>query len=187
MSRYLFQPSVPVKVPPNKVSNELFNSDTVNDHVLTNNKDVSIPKKKDVDISKINVNIPHKKDLDIPSKNNNQSSVHAKVSYNKVFNQLFNSDTVKYYVSTINKDVSIPPPKKDVDIPQKKMSTYLQKKIWTYLPRIIINSVRYRNSMSIYHDGCQHTMFCMMPAYHIFNIKTQCQHIMLNVNIPCLV
>ena len=46
--------------------------------------------------------------MDIPSKNNNQSLVLDTFSRNKVSNQLFNSDTVKYYVSTINKDVSIP-------------------------------------------------------------------------------
>ena len=93
--------------------------------------------KKDVDIPQKNVNIPQNKDVDIRSKNNNQSSVHVKVSLNKVYNQLF-------------------------------------------------NSVRYRNSMSTYHDGCQCTIF-LMSAYHIFNIKTQCQHIMLDVNIPYLV
>ena len=54
MSRYLFQPSVPVKVPPNKVSNQSFNSKTVKDHVSTNNKDVGIHNKKDVDIPQKN-------------------------------------------------------------------------------------------------------------------------------------
>ena len=44
------QSSVPVKVPLNKVSNQLFNNDTVKDHDLTNNKNVGIPNKKDVDI-----------------------------------------------------------------------------------------------------------------------------------------
>ena len=44
------QPSVPVKVPPNKVSNQSFNSETVKDHVSTNNKDVGIQNKKDVNI-----------------------------------------------------------------------------------------------------------------------------------------
>ena len=133
------QSSVNVKFPRNKVSNQLFNSDTVKYHVSTNNKDVSIPQKKDVDIpNKKDVNIPQNKDVDIPSKNNNQSSVNVKVSFNKLFNQLF-------------------------------------------------NNVRYRNSMSTYYDGCQHTMFCMMSVYHIFNIITQCQHIMLYINIPYLV
>ena len=44
------QASVPVKVLLNKVSNQLFNSDTIKDHDLTNNKNVGIPNKKDVDI-----------------------------------------------------------------------------------------------------------------------------------------
>ena len=127
------QSSVHLKVPRNKVFNQLFNRDTVKDHVSTNNKDVSIcrhtPKKY--------VNIPQNRDVDIRSKNNNQSSVHVKISRNKVYNQLF-------------------------------------------------NSVRYRNSMSTYHNGCQCTIF-LMSAYHIFNIKTQCHHIMLDVNIPYLV
>ena len=130
------QSSVHLKVPHNKVSKQWFNSDIVKDHVSTNNKDVSIPKKGCRHTPK-NVNIPQNKDVDIRSKNNNQSSVHVKVSLNKVYNQLF-------------------------------------------------NSVRYRNSMSTYHDGCQCTIF-LMSAYHIFNIKTQCQHIMLDVNIPYLV
>ena len=39
------QSSVHVTVPRNKVSNQLFNSDTVEDHVSTNDKDVNIPKK----------------------------------------------------------------------------------------------------------------------------------------------
>ena len=65
--------------------------------------------------------------MDIPSKNNNQSSVLVTFPRNKVSNQLFNSDTVKYYVSTINKDVSIPK-KKDVDILKKKDVDILQKK-----------------------------------------------------------
>ena len=68
---------------------------------------------------KTNVDIPQNKDMDIPSRNNNQSSVHDKFYRNKVFNQLFNSDTVNDHVSTINKDVSIPQ-KKDVDIPKNK-------------------------------------------------------------------
>ena len=38
------QSSVLVKVPHNKASNQLFKSDIVNNHVSTNNKDVSIPK-----------------------------------------------------------------------------------------------------------------------------------------------
>ena len=46
--------------------------------------------------------------MDIPSKNNNQLSVYVRVPRNKVFFQLFNSDTVKDHVSTDNKDVSIP-------------------------------------------------------------------------------
>ena len=66
------QSSILVKVPRNKVCNQLLKSDIVNDHVSTNNKDVSIPK-KDVDIPpKKDVDIPQKKDVDIPSKNNNQ-------------------------------------------------------------------------------------------------------------------
>ena len=81
-----------------------------------------------------NVDIPQNKDVDIPSKNNDQSSVHVKVPRNKVSNQL----SVKYHVSTNDKDVSIPK-KKDVDIPKKKISTYLKIKMWTYLPKIIIN------------------------------------------------
>ena len=40
------QSSVLVKVPRNKVSNQLFNSDIVNNHVSTNNKDVRIPNQK---------------------------------------------------------------------------------------------------------------------------------------------
>ena len=57
--------------------------------------------------------------MDIPSKNNNQSSLHATVPRNKVSNRLFNSDTVKDHVSTNDKDVSIFK-KKDVEIPKKK-------------------------------------------------------------------
>ena len=65
--------------------------------------------------------MPQNKDVNIPSKNNNQSSVHVTIPRKNVFNQLFNSDTVKDHVSTNDKDVSIPK-NKDVDIP-KKMST----------------------------------------------------------------
>ena len=46
------QPSVPVKFPPKNVYNQSFNSETVQYHVSTNNKDVSIPNKKVVDIPK---------------------------------------------------------------------------------------------------------------------------------------
>ena len=46
------QSLVHVTVPRKKVSNQLFNSDTVKDHVSTNDKDVSIPKNNDVDIPK---------------------------------------------------------------------------------------------------------------------------------------
>ena len=66
------QPSIPVKVHPNKVSNQSFNSETVKDHVLTNNKDFGIPNKKNVDIpKKIDADIPQNKYVNIPSKNNN--------------------------------------------------------------------------------------------------------------------
>ena len=44
------QSSVPVKVPLNKVSNQFFNNDTVNDHVSTNNKDFGIPTTKKMSI-----------------------------------------------------------------------------------------------------------------------------------------
>ena len=46
------QSLVHVTVPRKKVSNQLFNSDTVKDHVSTNDKDVSIPKNNNVDIPK---------------------------------------------------------------------------------------------------------------------------------------
>ena len=39
------QASVPVKVHLNKESNQIFNSDTVNDHVSTTNNDIDIPTK----------------------------------------------------------------------------------------------------------------------------------------------
>ena len=39
------QVSVPVKVHLNKESNQIFNSDTVNDHVSTTNNDIDIPTK----------------------------------------------------------------------------------------------------------------------------------------------
>ena len=55
--------------------------------------------------------------MEIHSKNNNQASVPVKVLLNKVYNQLFNNDTIKYHDSTNNKDVGIPN-KKDVDISQ---------------------------------------------------------------------
>ena len=117
------QSSVPVKVPSNKTSNQFFNSDTVKDHVSTNNKDVGIPKpKKNVDIpQKMDVNIPQTKDMDITCKNNNQSSVPVKVPFNKVSNQFLDNETVKDHVSTNNKDVGIPN-KKDVDIPPRHTS-----------------------------------------------------------------
>ena len=44
----------------------------------------------------------------MPSKNNNQPSVPVKLPVNKIYNQLFNSDTVKYHVLTSNKDIDIP-------------------------------------------------------------------------------
>ena len=44
------QPSVHVEVPRKKVSNQLFNSDTVKCHVSTNDKDISIPKNKNKDV-----------------------------------------------------------------------------------------------------------------------------------------
>ena len=65
--------------------------------------------------------------MDIHSKNNNQSLVHDKLSRNKLPNQLFNSDTVKYYVSTNNNNDSIP--KKGCRHTQKIMSTYLKIKM----------------------------------------------------------
>ena len=47
------QELVPVKLSTKKVSNQIFNCDTVKYHVSTNNNDVGIPKKiKDVDIPK---------------------------------------------------------------------------------------------------------------------------------------
>ena len=46
------QSSLHIKVPRNKLLNQLFNSDTVKYHVSTNDKDISIPKNKDVDIPK---------------------------------------------------------------------------------------------------------------------------------------
>ena len=61
--------------------------------------------------------------MDIPSKNNNQPSVSVNVPPNKVSNRSFNSKTVKYHVSTNNKDVGIPN-KKDVDIP-KEIDVYI--------------------------------------------------------------
>ena len=81
------------------------------------------------------------------------------------------------------------PQNKDVDIPFKN---YNQLLVHVKVPRNkafnqLLNSIRYRYVISTYHDGVQHTMFCMMSAYHIFNIKTQYQYIMLDVNIPCLV
>ena len=57
------QASVPVKIHLNKESNQIFNNDTVNEHVSTTNNDIDIPSKiNDADIPKnINVNIPQKK------------------------------------------------------------------------------------------------------------------------------
>ena len=103
------QASVPVKVHLNKESNQIFNSDTVNDHVSTTNNDVGIPTKiKDVDIPKnINVNVPQNKNVNIPSNNNNQLSVPVKVHLNQESNQIFNSDTVNDHVSTTNNDIDI--------------------------------------------------------------------------------
>ena len=46
------QSSIHVTVPRKKVSNRLFNTDTVKDHVSTNDNDVSIPKNNDFDIPK---------------------------------------------------------------------------------------------------------------------------------------
>ena len=40
------QQSVPVNVPPNEVYNKSFSSETVKDHVSTNNKNVDIPKNR---------------------------------------------------------------------------------------------------------------------------------------------
>ena len=77
--------------------------------------------------------------MDIPSKNDNQSSVPVKVPLNKVSSQFFNNDTVNDHVSTNNKDFGIPNKKKMSTYPTKWMSTYLKLKMWTYLPRIIIN------------------------------------------------
>ena len=68
------QPSVPFNDPPKKVFKKSFNKSTVKDQVLTNNKDVGIPKRKDdsipkkistkvADVPSVHVNIP-------PSKNN---------------------------------------------------------------------------------------------------------------------
>ena len=121
--------------------------------------------KKDIDI-------PQNKDVDIRSKNNNQSSVHLRVPRNKVFNQLFNSDTVKDHVSTNNKDVIIP--KKGCRHTQKKISTYLKIKMWTYVPRIIINH--------------QFMLKFLLTKYIInysivFVIEIQCQHTMMDVNV----
>ena len=89
---------------------------------------------------------------------------------------------------TQKKDVNIPQ-NKDVDIPSKNnnQSSVNVKVSLNKVFNQLFNNVRYRNSMSTYYDGCQHTMFCMMSVYHIFNIITQCQHIMLDINIPYLV
>ena len=63
-----------------KISNQSFNSETVKDHVIVNNKDVGIPNKKDGDIpKKIDIDIHQNKDMNIPSKNNNQPSIPVKV------------------------------------------------------------------------------------------------------------
>jgi len=55
-----------------KGSKKFFNSPTVKDQILKNNKDVGILNKKDVGIpKKIDVDISQNKDDNIPSKNNN--------------------------------------------------------------------------------------------------------------------
>ena len=53
------QLSVPVKVHLNKESNQIFNSDTVNEHMSTSNNDIDILSKiKDINIPRnINVNV----------------------------------------------------------------------------------------------------------------------------------
>ena len=105
------QASLPVKVYKQKVSIQIFNSNTLNGHVSTNNYDVCIPKQikivarpkninvniiKDVDIPKnININIPQNINVNIPSKNNDQSSVPVKLPLNKQSIQIFNSDIVR--------------------------------------------------------------------------------------------
>ena len=70
------------------------------------------------------VNIPQRKGVNLPFKYNIQSSVYVKVPRNKVSNRLL----VKYHISTNDKDVSIQK-KKNVDIPPKNMSTYLNVKM----------------------------------------------------------
>ena len=64
------QSLVHVKVSRKKVSNQLFNSDTIIDHVSTSNKDISIPTEKSTYLKR-NLDIPQKKDVDIHSKSNN--------------------------------------------------------------------------------------------------------------------
>ena len=74
------QPSVPVNVPPKILSKKSFNSETVENHILSNNKDVGIQKKRCRHTKTIDVEIAQNKDVDIPFKNNNQYSVPVNVS-----------------------------------------------------------------------------------------------------------
>ena len=114
------QASVPVKIHLNKESNQIFNNDTVNEHVSTTNNDVGIPSKiKYVNIPRnINVSVSQNENVNIPFNNNNQLSVPVKVHLNKESNQIFNSDTVNEYMSTSNNDIDIPSKIKDVNIPR---------------------------------------------------------------------
>ena len=115
------QSSVLVTVPCNKASNQLFNSDTVNDHVSIINKYISIPKQIRISTYPKKNDIPQKQNVNKPSKNSNQSSVLVTVPHNKISNQLFKSDILNHHVLTNNKDVSIPNK-------HKSMSTYQQQK-----------------------------------------------------------
>ena len=134
----------------------------------------------------------------MPSKNNDQSLVHVKVSRNKVSIQLFNSDTIKDHVSTNHKDISIPK-KKDIDIPKKKMSpqnkdmdipskSNNQSSVHVEVPRnkasnLLFNSVRYRYAISTYHDGCQHTMCLYDVSIPYIHVIFRCQQTTYFTNI----
>ena len=93
---------------------------------------------------------------------------------NKVFNQLFNSDTVKDHVSTNNKDVSIPK-QKDVDIPKIKDVNIPQNKV------VNISSININQSLVHIKVSCKKL------SNQIFNSDTVKDHVSTNnkvVSIP---
>ena len=87
----------------------------------------------------------------------------------------YDRQTIKYMGNVL--------PNKNVTFEEMNWKTYLTFDI--IIEELILKMIT--DEEVIFDEICQHTMFCMMSAYYLFNIEIKCQDTMLNVNIPCFV